>query len=52
MWLLNRYWVCGVQTFARGSTPDGKEMVAINVRTLTDIEPWSWTAQRVDGRSF
>lgn len=43
---------CGVQTFARGSTPDGKEMVAINVRTLTDIEPFSWTAQRVDGRSF
>ena len=43
---------CGVQTFARGSTPDGNEMVAINVRTLTDIEPFSWTAQRVDGRSF
>ncbi|HYC99543.1 GFA family protein [Brevundimonas sp.] len=43
---------CGVQSFARGQTPDGSPMVAINVRTLTDIEPWSWTAQRVDGRSF
>ena len=43
---------CGVQTFARGTAPDGSEMVAVNVRTLTDIEPFSWTAQRVDGRSF
>jgi hypothetical protein len=43
---------CGVQTFARGTAPDGSEMVAVNVRTLTDIEPFSWTATRVDGRSF
>ena len=44
--------VCGVQSFARGAKPDGTQMVAVNVRTLTDIEPFSWTAQRVDGRSF
>ena len=43
---------CGVQSFARGVAPDGAPMVAINVRTLNDVEPWSWTAQRVDGRSF
>ena len=43
---------CGVQTFARGTGPDGSEMVAVNVRTLTDVEPFSWTAKRVDGRSF
>ncbi|HEY0598491.1 GFA family protein [Brevundimonas sp.] len=43
---------CGVQSFARGETADGSQMVAVNVRTLTDIEPWSWSAQRVDGRSF
>ena len=43
---------CGVQTFARGTGPDGTEMVAINVRALTDIEPFSWTAQRVDGASY
>ncbi len=43
---------CGVQTFARGTTPDGSEMIAVNVRTLTDIEPFSWSAKRVDGRSF
>lgn len=43
---------CGVQTFARGEGPGGVPMVAINIRTLTDIEPFGWTAQRVDGRSF
>ncbi|MBA3050965.1 MAG: GFA family protein, partial [Alphaproteobacteria bacterium] len=43
---------CGVQSFARGTAPDGRPMVAINIRTLTDIEPFSWTAQQVDGRSF
>ncbi len=42
---------CGVQSFARGTGPKGP-MVAINIRTLTDIGPFSWTAQRVDGRSF
>lgn len=42
---------CGVQTFARGESPNGA-MVAVNIRTLTDIEPFGWTAQRVDGRSF
>jgi hypothetical protein len=30
---------------------DGKEMVAVNIRTLTDLEPFSWTMQRVDRRS-
>lgn len=43
---------CGVQPFGLGVGPDGSEMVAVNIRTLTDIEPWSWTAQKVDGRSF
>lgn len=43
---------CGVQPFAYGTMPDGSETVAINVRTLTDIEPWSWDAKRVNGRDF
>jgi len=43
---------CGVQSFAEGQAPNGDPMMAINVRTLTDVEPWTWTAQRVDGRSF
>lgn len=43
---------CGVQPFAEGRSPKGDLMVAVNIRTLTDLEPWSWTATRVDGRSF
>ena len=43
---------CGVQPFAYGTLPDGTETVAINVRTLTEIEPWSWTADQVNGREF
>lgn len=43
---------CGVQPFAEGRTPSGQPMVAVNVRTLTDVEPWAWKAERVDGRSF
>ena len=43
---------CGVQSFARGRGPDGAEMVAVNLRTLQDVEPWSIPAARVDGRSF
>lgn len=42
---------CGVQSFARGENPKGEQMVAFNARTLTDIEPFSWTAKRYDGRS-
>jgi hypothetical protein len=29
---------CGVESFARGTGPDGKEMVAINVRCLDDFD--------------
>lgn len=43
---------CGFQPFGYGAMPDGNETVAVNVRTLTDIEPWAWTAERMDGRSF
>lgn len=43
---------CGVQPFAWGAMPDGTEIVAVNIRTLTDIAPRSWDAQRVNGREF
>ena len=42
---------CGAQTFAHGQK-DGVELVAINVRALEDVEPWSLTPKRFDGRSF
>lgn len=44
--------VCGIQSFARGISPDGSEMVAINVRCLDDVEPDKLTPQKFDGRSL
>lgn len=42
---------CGVEPFGRGKDPGGNEMVAVNIRTLTDIEPYSIEpAVRFDGR--
>ena len=29
---------CGVQPFARGQMPDGKQVVAVNVATIDDID--------------
>lgn len=43
--------VCGIQSFARGSTPDGKEMVAINVRCLDGVDPAALKVVQFDGRS-
>jgi hypothetical protein len=43
---------CGVESFARGRTPDGTEMVAINVRCLDDVDIATLTPTPVDGRSY
>ena len=43
---------CGVESFARGIPPDGKEMVAINVRCLDDVDPATLTPTPFDGRSL
>ena len=43
---------CGVESFATGVTPDGKTMMAVNIRTLSDIDPFSVRpTMQVDGRS-
>ena len=42
---------CGVESFARGTSPDGKKMVAINVRCLDGVEPGDLSPKPVDGRS-
>lgn len=44
--------VCGIQSFARGSTPDGKAMIAVNARCLEGVEPDQLDPKKVDGRSF
>jgi len=44
--------VCGIQSFARGTTPDGTSMIAINARCLDDIDPTTLSPTHVDGRNF
>ena len=41
---------CGVEPFGRGVGPDGKTSIAVNIRCLEDVEPFSITPHvRVDG---
>jgi hypothetical protein len=42
---------CGVESFARGRTPDGKEMVAVNVRCLDGVDIATLSPTPFDGRS-
>lgn len=42
---------CGMESFARARTPDGVEMVAVNVRCLEGVDTDGLTPTRVDGRS-
>ena len=42
---------CGVESFARGTRPDGKEMVAINVRCLDGVDIGALKPMPFDGRN-
>lgn len=42
---------CGVDVFARGSRPDGAEVVALNVNCIDGIELSKLTLTLVDGRN-
>jgi hypothetical protein len=42
---------CGTQSFSRAVAPDGKAMVALNVRCLDDIDIGALTLTPFDGRS-
>jgi hypothetical protein len=42
---------CGVESFARGRTPDGRDMVAVNVRCLDGLDIATLTPKPFDGRS-
>ena len=42
---------CGIQSYALGTTPDGTEMVAINVDCLDGVDPRALAFKTVDGAS-
>ncbi|MFC5422006.1 Uncharacterized conserved protein [Bosea sp. CRIB-10] len=42
---------CGIESFARGSMPDGTPMVAINARCLAGVEPTELSPTMYDGRA-
>jgi hypothetical protein len=42
---------CGIKAFGRGVGPDGKEMVAVNVRCLDDVDLAKVPTHHFDGRS-
>jgi len=43
---------CGVESFARGRTPDGTEMIAVNVRCLDGVDPETLERTPFDGRQL
>ncbi len=43
---------CGVRSFGRGRGPDGREMVAINVRCLDDVDLAAIAPFQFDGKSL
>lgn len=43
---------CGVGSFSRGKSRDGKDTVAINVRCLEGIDPAGLTVTPIDGKSL
>jgi hypothetical protein len=43
---------CGVESFARGTAPDGSRMVAVNVRCLDDVDIATLKTSAFDGRSM
>lgn len=43
---------CGVESFARGRSPDGGEMIAVNVRCLDDVDLSALTLTPVNGKDF
>lgn len=42
---------CGIKSFARGQSPRGEPIVAVNVRCLDGIDPFSVQTHNFDGAS-
>ena len=43
---------CGIKSFARSVGPDGREMVAVNVRCLDDVDLGAIQVKPFDGKSI
>ncbi len=43
---------CGVGSFSRGALPDGREMIAVNVRCLDEVDITALKPTTFDGRSL
>jgi hypothetical protein len=43
--------VCGIKSFARGTSPDGSPTVAINTRCLDDVDLATLNVKPFDGKS-
>jgi len=43
---------CGVGAFSRGTTPQGNELIAVNVRCLDEIDVAALAPAAFDGRSL
>lgn len=43
---------CGVRSFSRGTAPDGRQVVAVNVLCLDGVEPDGLTPRKIDGRKL
>jgi hypothetical protein len=43
---------CGINSFSRGKSPKGGEMIAVNTRCLDGVDPSTLTVNRFDGKSL
>ena len=43
---------CGIGAFSRGTSKQGHEMIAVNVRCLEGIDPEHFSVKRFDGKSL
>ena len=43
---------CGIESFAYGTGPDGKEVAAVNVNCLDGVDPTTLDSHHYDGRSL
>ncbi|UUP17170.1 GFA family protein [Nitratireductor thuwali] len=42
---------CGIESFARGTMPDGTKMAAVNIRCLEGVDLYAIEPRQFDGRS-